>query len=93
MFEHQDKSCAICSVELSEIFAYNGERPKPVIDHNHETGQFRGILCNHCNLFIGHAKEDTERLYKAIVYLTERSSKTSKRGHHEETYEDAEENG
>lgn len=39
------------------------------IDHNHITGQVRGLLCNHCNLLIGHAKEDKFRLMQAINYL------------------------
>ncbi len=39
------------------------------IDHNHITGKVRGLLCHHCNLLIGNAKEDKFRLMQAINYL------------------------
>jgi hypothetical protein len=39
------------------------------IDHNPETGQVRGILCNSCNLGLGMFKDSPERLTFAIDYL------------------------
>lgn len=39
------------------------------IDHNHSTGLVRGLLCHHCNILIGNAKEDINRLMQAITYL------------------------
>jgi RNase P subunit RPR2 len=39
------------------------------IDHNHVTGQVRGLLCNHCNYLLGNAKENKLRLQQAINYL------------------------
>jgi len=38
-------------------------------DHCHKTGRVRGILCHHCNVGIGHAKDSVETLYSWIVYL------------------------
>lgn len=39
------------------------------IDHNHDTGEFRGILCTNCNRGIGHLKDSPDLLRKAIAYL------------------------
>jgi hypothetical protein len=59
----QDGVCAICG---------DGPGVKGVfdIDHNHETGQYRGLLCHPCNCVIGHFKESTTLLESAISYLT-----------------------
>lgn len=73
----QNFSCPICEVEISDIVEYKGKRPS-VVDHNHETGEVRGILCSKCNLVLGHARESTDILYKAIVYLSERGAYTPK---------------
>lgn len=39
------------------------------IDHDHGTGNVRGILCRNCNLGLGHFKDSVERLKEAIIYL------------------------
>ena len=39
------------------------------IDHDHKTKKFRGILCNNCNLGLGHFKDSVQRLSQAIKYL------------------------
>ena len=51
--------CAICGEPLI----------KPCFDHNHDTLQLRGVLCDPCNRGLGCFKEDTERLSKAISYI------------------------
>lgn len=38
-------------------------------DHNHLTGQARGVLCAPCNLGIGHLQENPELLRLAALYL------------------------
>lgn len=40
-----------------------------VVDHNHETGEVRGLLCNSCNSAIGHFQEDVGRMRAAVAYL------------------------
>jgi len=40
-----------------------------VVDHNHDTGAVRGLLCHKCNLGIGHLDDSIERLEKALNYL------------------------
>lgn len=42
---------------------------KPVLDHNHETGQVRGVLCGNCNTGIGMLGDSPDILASAITYL------------------------
>jgi len=46
-----------------------GSEEPLVVDHNHSTGKVRGLICNHCNLVLGHAKDNIETLKNAIAYL------------------------
>lgn len=43
-------------------------------DHDHETFEFRGTLCNNCNVAIGLFHENTDSLEKAIEYLKNRKA-------------------
>ena len=64
MWRLQNGECAICrvpSIELTRRLA---------IDHNHETGEIRGLLCLGCNAGLGMFKEDRGVLYDAIQYLS-----------------------
>jgi hypothetical protein len=40
-----------------------------VVDHCHESKRVRGIVCHPCNLLIGFAQDDPDRLRAAISYL------------------------
>lgn len=63
MWLNQNKKCKICESLL--VFEDS------MVDHNHRTGEVRGILCNACNACIGYAKENTQILSNAINYLTQ----------------------
>ena len=61
----QDNRCMICNVEIS----FNGTKSKANVDHCHNSGIVRGILCNSCNTAIGSLRDDTSILQNAIKYL------------------------
>lgn len=61
MLAGQGGKCAACRGD-------SGRRPFQV-DHCHETGQIRGLLCGNCNSTLGHAKDDRDRLRALIRYL------------------------
>lgn len=44
-----------------------------VMDHNHNSGKFRGMLCHHCNRGLGNFKDNINTLQAAIEYLRERN--------------------
>lgn len=48
-----------------------GSEEKLFIDHNHETGLVRGLLCSKCNFGIGNFNESIPAMIKAIQYLQE----------------------
>ena len=63
MLSEQNGCCAIC-----------GEFRRPdqrvlVVDHNHNTGKIRGLLCHPCNMGIGQLKDSLDILQKAVSYL------------------------
>ena len=70
----QNGLCAICGSDTP----LNSGHKHMYVDHNHVTGQVRGLLCNPCNTTIGAAKEDLERLSKCIEYLKSYSNLTEK---------------
>ena len=63
----QKGKCWICGEE--EKTTRDGKIRKLSIDHNHETGKVRALLCNNCNFALGLVKEDILILRKMIKYI------------------------
>ncbi len=64
---YAQENCDICDVVLEKD---NKSRNRKVIDHCHETGKVRGVICHDCNIMIGNAKDNIDILQNAIKYLT-----------------------
>lgn len=65
--------CAICRhPEIAK--AKDGKTIKRLsVDHNHATGEIRGLLCDNCNKAVGCMQDDILRLQSAINYLESHS--------------------
>jgi hypothetical protein len=68
-WDKQEGNCSICKDALPDLMAYEKRRRGYAIDHNHETGEFRGILCLECNTLLGMAEDNPNILKAAIDYL------------------------
>ena len=62
LFDAQDHKCAVCGAEArtGKVLA---------IDHCHDSGRIRGLLCQDCNLGMGQFADDPNLLEAAVRYL------------------------
>lgn len=68
LWEQQGGVCSICG--LSETKKSFGTRTRRLsVDHCHETGNVRGLLCNQCNVGLGNFNDDIDVMASAILYL------------------------
>ncbi len=68
MFVSQNGSCLICGKQNLTNKHLN-------VDHNHQTGKVRGLLCQFCNTGLGNFKDEKELLLKAFKYLNKYDGK------------------
>lgn len=64
-FKNHNGLCDICGRSPSEV----GSRKRLSIDHDHLTGEFRGLLCSPCNSGLGQFRDSPKILSAAIDYL------------------------
>jgi hypothetical protein len=64
MLAAQGDACAVCRSDR-----WPGQHNVPHVDHDHDTGKVRGLLCGKCNLAIGQMDDDAQRLRAAADYL------------------------
>ena len=60
MFKDCNGVCEICGKDQKENL---------VVDHCHDTGKIRGLLCKKCNLLISHSHDNADHLLSAARYL------------------------
>lgn len=63
LFTEQAGRCRICQRHRDEL------GKELCVDHCHETGKIRGLLCHACNAGIGYLRHNPENLGRAISYL------------------------
>ena len=70
IFNQQKGVCAICHLPQKST-----RNERLAIDHCHETGRVRGLLCDGCNRGIGLLKDDYRILESAVSYLRAQDQK------------------
>lgn len=70
ILEYQEGGCAICGRSPS------AEGKALAVDHNHDNGQVRGLLCQRCNFALGHMRDEPRLLRAAADYLESRRGAT-----------------
>ena len=77
MIVDQDSKCMICfNGPLTVNKGRHVRMHHAVVDHCHETGKVRGILCQSCNVALGNFADDIEILQSAIDYLKQSREET-----------------
>ncbi len=71
MFEVQGGRCAICKKPEIKRNNKGTDIRMLAVDHDHKTNNVRGLLCDKCNLLLGHANDNTTILLNAAIYLEE----------------------
>lgn len=66
ILQEQRSRCAICEKQIDQDTA--------CVDHNHDTGIVRGLLCCICNTGLGHFRDDPVIVQSAVYYLKERNA-------------------
>lgn len=61
----QDFKCALCNKHVSE-FKHN-----LAVDHCHETGRIRGLLCVSCNTSLGHLGDTPASIQRVFNYVSQ----------------------
>lgn len=65
----QNGQCPICGTELQQASGDRDFDCDAVIDHDHETGLTRGLLCHRCNMALGLLRDNTDALRRAADYI------------------------
>lgn len=67
--KEQDGCCAICNTPILLFGDLTTKYQIACVDHNHQTGAVRGLLCNKCNRGLGFFNDNASLLKDASQYL------------------------
>lgn len=67
--KEQDFRCASCGDKESVVVATSQKVRNLHVDHCHETGINRGLLCTRCNLALGYLLDDPEKIQSLLSYI------------------------
>jgi recombination endonuclease VII len=62
LYDYQGRRCWICR-------RATGATKRLSVDHNHRTGEVRGLLCDPCNNVLAHLRDRPAALFRAAIYL------------------------
>ena len=65
MLASQDNCCKVCNIHEDKL------SKKLCVDHDHKTGEVRGLLCADCNIGLGNLKDDPEIIENLLTYIKE----------------------
>lgn len=68
MLQAQGGTCAICN-EKEPGLTPSGKAKLLAVDHDHETGRVRGLLCSRCNQALGGMRESKVLIRRMLKYL------------------------
>ncbi len=71
LLTQQEGVCAACRLPETAVDRRTRKVRRLHIDHDHETGVIRGLLCTRCNLAVGYLKDDPRRAEGVLSYLRE----------------------
>ena len=68
MFAEQGGVCACCGQSETRLDSRTGEVRYLSVDHDHDTGDVRSLLCGECNSAFGMMQEDPDRIRMLLAY-------------------------
>ena len=69
LLEAQKCCCALCGRQDGDERNNNNGSKRLSVDHDHETGIIRGLLCSNCNKGLGSLMDSPELLRAAADYI------------------------
>jgi len=73
LYEFQQGRCALCR-------RATGASKRLAVDHDHVSGEVRGLACSVCNRLLGHARDKIAFFRRCILYLAFPPYKAMKEG-------------